>query len=212
MLNLKKNLAFTMAEVLMVIGIIGVVSALTLPNLNNNVDDRVNVTKAKKVYSDLAAAVDRVSLKYEGTKRDTSNWTAAGTVQRLNSMMKPKGMSTSYWYEAGDCANTATGLADGSSYCVLANNATCLNVLMDVDGTNKGFREVGYDIFKASISIPADYTEPIELKPWSCSDNGTFTTSTQPGSENYLHWIIENDNMDYRKCNTLYYQNVISCK
>ena len=36
----KKNLAFTLAEVLIVIGIIGVVAALTLPNLNHATGDK----------------------------------------------------------------------------------------------------------------------------------------------------------------------------
>ena len=31
---LKKNFAFTLAETLIVMGVIGIVSALTLPNLN----------------------------------------------------------------------------------------------------------------------------------------------------------------------------------
>ena len=206
MYNLKKNIAFTLAEMLVVIGIIGVVASLTLPNLNNNADERINVTKAKKAYSDISAAVDRVGLKFE----PTSN--AVTMIGRLNGMMKPKGQGTSYWYQAGDCANTATGLADGTSYCTVANSTTCINVLFDVDGPKKGMNTVGYDIFKASISIPAVATNPIEFRPWSCSDTGTFTTSNQPGAENFLNWLVQYDNMDYRTCNTLYYQNVITCK
>ena len=208
-MNFKKNIAFTMAEVLMVIGIIGVVSALTLPNLNNKSDERVNVSKAKKVYSDLSAAVDRMAIKYSGSPY---NWGASNTVGRMNSSMKIKGQSTAFWFEAGDCANVATGLSDGASYCAVSNSTTCMNILFDVDGPKKGMKTVGYDVFKASISIPAVSTNPIELKPWSCSDSGTFSTSSQPGAENYLNWVVQYDNMDYRKCNTLYYQNVTTCK
>ena len=207
MFNLRKNIAFTLAEVLTVIAIIGVVSALTLPNLNNNADDRVYVSKAKKAYTDLSTAVDRMGIKYSGSP---NSWGASNTVNRLNNFLKTKGTGTSYWYEAGDCANVAVGLADGSSYCAVSNSATCMNILFDVDGSKKGYNEVGYDVFKASISIPGG-TESIELKPWSCSDSGTFTTSSQPGTENYLNWVVQYDNIDYKKCNTLYYQNVINC-
>ena len=41
-----KKKAFTLAEVLMVIGIIGVVATLTLPNLKDSSDEQVNVSKA----------------------------------------------------------------------------------------------------------------------------------------------------------------------
>lgn len=204
-----RNIAFTMSEMLLVIGIIGIIASLTLPNLNNNADERVNVAKAKKAYSDLSAAVDRVSLKYDGSP---NTWGASNTVSRLNSMLKPKGQGTSYWYEAGNCANVATGLSDGTTYCAVANNATCMDILLDVDGPKKGMNSVGYDVFKGRIAIPTLSTDPIELRPWSCADAGSFTTTTKPGTENYLNWVVQNDNMDYRKCNTLSYQNVITCK
>ena len=45
-----RPLAFTLAEVLIVIGIIGVVAALTLPNLNHATGDKEKVTKVKKIY------------------------------------------------------------------------------------------------------------------------------------------------------------------
>ena len=60
----KKNLAFTLAEVLIVIGIIGVVAALTLPNLNHATGDKEKVTKVKKIYSALTEAVDRAQAIY----------------------------------------------------------------------------------------------------------------------------------------------------
>ena len=56
--------AFTLAEVLIVLGVIGVVSALTIPNLKDNTSDQVNVARAKKVYSELETAYDRTTLKY----------------------------------------------------------------------------------------------------------------------------------------------------
>ena len=52
----KKNLGFTLAEVLIVIGIIGVVAALTLPNLNHATGDKERITKVKKIYSKIGRA------------------------------------------------------------------------------------------------------------------------------------------------------------
>ena len=49
--------AFTLAEVLITLGIIGVVAALTLPGLMANYQKKVTVTQVKKVYTSLYQAV-----------------------------------------------------------------------------------------------------------------------------------------------------------
>ena len=46
---LVKAIAFTLVETLVVMGIIGVVAALTIPNLNQSTGDREKVAKLKKV-------------------------------------------------------------------------------------------------------------------------------------------------------------------
>ena len=56
--------AFTLAETLIVIGIIGVVAALTLPNLNHATGDKETVTRVKKSYSMLNEANDRAVAIY----------------------------------------------------------------------------------------------------------------------------------------------------
>lgn len=52
--NLRQNKAFTLAEVLITLGIIGVIAALTIPTLMNNVQDAQFKTKWKKVFSNIA--------------------------------------------------------------------------------------------------------------------------------------------------------------
>src|SRR5574344_2669193 len=51
MKNFKENLAFTLAEVLIVLGIIGIVAALTIPTLMANVQKQQYLTALKKFYS-----------------------------------------------------------------------------------------------------------------------------------------------------------------
>ena len=46
-----KNRAFTLAEVLITLGIIGVVAAMTLPTVVNKYKEKETVTKLKKFYS-----------------------------------------------------------------------------------------------------------------------------------------------------------------
>ena len=49
--------AFTLAEVLITLGIIGVVAALTMPVLIANYKNKVFITKTKKVYSNIQNAI-----------------------------------------------------------------------------------------------------------------------------------------------------------
>lgn len=54
------RLAFTLAEVLVTLGIIGVVSAMTLPTLVKNHQRQVYVTQLHKVYNEISQAVEQV--------------------------------------------------------------------------------------------------------------------------------------------------------
>ena len=61
---MKKLLAFTLAETLIVMGIIGVIAALTIPNLNQSTGNREKIAKVKKIYSNLEDALGRVTATY----------------------------------------------------------------------------------------------------------------------------------------------------
>ena len=54
--SLKKQAAFTLAEVLITLGIIGIVAAMTLPSLVANYKEKEIITKAKKDYSIIMQA------------------------------------------------------------------------------------------------------------------------------------------------------------
>ena len=61
---MKKFIAFTLAETLIVMGIIGIVSALTLPNLNSSTGEKEKVAKVKKIYQNLNDAYGRAIAVY----------------------------------------------------------------------------------------------------------------------------------------------------
>ena len=65
--KVKIKNAFTLAEVLITIVIIGVVAALTLPNLISKTDDRENLVALKKVYSELTQVKNQLDWEYGGT-------------------------------------------------------------------------------------------------------------------------------------------------
>ena len=59
-----RRVAFTLAEVLITLGIIGVVAAMTMPSLITNYQKKQTVTQLKKVYSELAQAAEMAKLEY----------------------------------------------------------------------------------------------------------------------------------------------------
>lgn len=67
MYNIGKKSGFTLAEVLITLGIIGVVAALTLPALVANYRKNVTVTRMQKFYSVMNQAVRLTSVKANET-------------------------------------------------------------------------------------------------------------------------------------------------
>lgn len=61
---MRKNLGFTLAEVLITLGIIGVVAAMTMPSLIANHNKRVVETRLKKFYSSINQAIKMAELDY----------------------------------------------------------------------------------------------------------------------------------------------------
>ena len=68
--RLRKNLAFTLAEVLITLGIIGIVAAMVIPSLINAYQKHVTVTRLKQTYAQITQAV-KLS---EADNGDLSGW------------------------------------------------------------------------------------------------------------------------------------------
>ncbi len=64
----KKKNAFTLAEVLITLGIIGVVAAMTLPALIQKNNNRVVETRLQKFYSTINQAIQRAEVDYGDKK------------------------------------------------------------------------------------------------------------------------------------------------
>jgi len=62
-MNLKINKGFTLSEVLITLGIIGIVAALTIPTLINNYQKKRYVEGAKKGYSILTQALKMAAIE-----------------------------------------------------------------------------------------------------------------------------------------------------
>ena len=70
MKNVRQKTAFTLAEVLITLGIIGIVAVLTLPNLIANYKNKIIAKQLQKTYSTLSQAILMAQAEYG----DISQW------------------------------------------------------------------------------------------------------------------------------------------
>lgn len=212
MYKFNKKIAFTLAEVLMVLGIIGIVATITLPNLGDSTDQQVNTAKAKKVYAELSSSWDKYSLKHDVS----ASMGETAVARAISSNLKTKATQNSNYAPGiaactGDtsCNNLASLLADGSTFSVMPlvnqDGTYYYNIYFDVDGPQKGDNTLGSDIFCASITFPKGSIDIPSLEPFqqttSITNASTIMTSgSSATTANGLLWILTYDNMDYNNC------------
>ena len=90
---------FTLAEVLVTLGIIGVVSAMTIPTLMQNHQRKVYVTQLHKVYNEL----QQTFIQYM-TDRNAINLKEAG----ITSVAALNAMTTQYFRIVESCTDAST--------------------------------------------------------------------------------------------------------
>ncbi len=80
-----KRSAFTLAEVLITLGIIGVVAAMTLPTLIANYQKQATVNKIKKFYTNI----NQVYLRAQIDNGEYSTWSYNDVEDYYNKYLKP---------------------------------------------------------------------------------------------------------------------------
>lgn len=210
-----KKFAFTLAETLVVMGIIGIVAALTIPNLNQSTGDREKVAKLKKVYSNLEDAFGRATAVYGPLEtwfvNDPVDFKSRNTrfANRITEFMK---VSKNCGYEGAGCfANDARSLdgseaisplewtddpmvllADGTALDFNVEQTDYVQIYVDIDGV-KGSNTYGKDIFQIDIdengAVLRERNFSNEKLKTDCFASGSFCTA----------WVIDVGNMDYLK-------------
>lgn len=219
---MKKTLAFTLAETLIVMGVIGIVAALTIPNLNQATADREKVTRVKKMYANLEDALGRTEAIYGPLSEwTTANLTGGVLSGRMIEFMKhskecaagnPVGCFTANnvaQYSGSNTTAIATNsgsfvTADGSSVGIVGSED--LTVYVDIDGPNKGENKLGKDVFQFYLNKPEYLLTPAGRGSYA-SDVTACTTNS-----NCTGWVVDYDNLDYTKCTGLNATNKTSCK
>ena len=114
--NLSKFMAFTLAEVLITLGIIGIVAAVTIPTIRKKYYEHQTVTRLKETYSILAQALK--SLDDEYGSLDT--WGVTGYNEESAQIIAEK-LKTVIKI-ANDC-----GTNDETGSCISTDNYRFLN-------------------------------------------------------------------------------------
>ena len=101
----KKNIsAFTLAEVLITLTIIGVIAALTIPNLMRSYQETATVNKVKKFHSTLSSAFSRAVKEYGPTDEWGLTGKDAQSAEKIYEILfKP------YFKIAKNCGRTNQG-------------------------------------------------------------------------------------------------------
>lgn len=171
--------AFTLAEVLITLGIIGVVAAMTLPTLIGKYRKTVTVNKLKKAYAEVSQAIklseaengmlDSWSFPYDNNDDNTkyfldNYFLKYFKVQKVCSkeefskcnfsgVIKSRVLEGSYltpFYYILTASGYGLILHPGG----LQNLSTFsphMHIVIDIDGPTKGENRFGYDLFQSSI-------------------------------------------------------------
>ncbi len=208
---------FTLAEVLVTLGIIGVVSAMTVPTLMQNYQKKSYVTQLHKVYNEIQQA----SLQYI-TDRNALNLKEAG----LNSNSAAETFVRTYFKVVQECdsmddcfasadeykkltGTTVDGYGRSHKSFVLANGAAIrpiisgdtgavLNIGVDING-KQGPNILGRDLFwfyLYSDGIIDDYGTSAPLTKEKREENYNNSCNNTSGGAGGCFGKILNDNWE----------------
>ena len=206
--------AFTLAEVLITLGIIGVVAALTMPSLIQNHKKSEASARLKKFYSTMSQAI----LLSENDNGSAKQWTKVDNIGKdpdtglyddadaenteiyFNTYLK----NYLKYLKTGKDENTnlfKVMLTDGSSF--LMRNGSCIDIIFDYNGDKYPNKE-GRDQYRFLI-CPAnnakDYANPeLSLQTYSSSTDTTREARKYACKSNPAHCsgLLEYDNWTFK--------------
>ncbi len=195
----RQKAAFTLAEVLITLGIIGIVAAMTMPMIVENTKKQQTVVQLKKAYSVLSQAVelselDNGSCEYwdytlpveQFVKKYLSKFLEIRETRVSDSGQNYKYLNGSPCAEAlCTDASYVISVADGTNFTV--SRCTWVNtgrvVLVDINGDNKP-NTIGKDVFALSIQ------PGVKVAPFGYGKFGVSWTDTSSGASEEINQIF----------------------
>lgn len=235
-LILNKFVAFTMAEVLLVVAIIGITAALALPNLSQGIDEDKYVMMAKATYSELDSGFSRMLANkslgeiYTDANASTDAQRCKAIVDELskyvkmgkncgNSLTQCYNSSKSYkeadgsviddTWPSGKSSNSAAFTLLSGAVVIVYGNDERISVDFDVDG-EKGPCKCNVDIFRAAIDHVNLDSLTANLQYWVDESEKAGDAYLDPDYD-ALEWVLSKGNMDYLHCNDLNWSTKTQC-
>ena len=222
-LNKVSRIGFTLAEVLITLGIIGVVAAMTMPSLIANHREKETVVRLKKAYSTLSNAYIGVLNEYgDPSTWDVESWDDVALM--FSKYMKnvkicklgAKGCFASVVRK--DLLNNTVDNIGGSAAIVIndgtivgfdsqveieeALNGDFFQFEVDING-DKLPNRWGVDTF--TFNVTKDKVTPrggadTHARQLMCNPSSDTTTAGWWNGSGCGAWVIQMENMDYLKC------------
>jgi prepilin-type N-terminal cleavage/methylation domain-containing protein len=233
--------AFTLAEVLITLGIIGIVAALTMPALIADYKEKAAVVKVKKAYNVLSNAYNLALMENGELNSWFTNMAISDSARRVNSpiffeKIKP------HLNIIKDCGLNSGCLTPGTIHAMNGSNGdgpldtndrqykfvladgTLVSLTVYIPGckTNEVCGAIGIDVdgLKGPYAWGLDWFTfnftPERLVPRGApNDPGgeTFAAAcTKTTGYGCTGWVIINENMDYLHCDDLSWNGKTKCK
>ena len=220
----SKKIAFTLAEVLITLGIIGVVAAMTLPALIAHHKKAEASARLKKFYSAMSQAiirseVDNGEVKYWNKERETFD--EAGKSDKLANAQKSYDFFMKYIapylkYMSVDKAEEVENEEDMKNYelritlpdssVLYFHNGGCIDMYYDVNG-DRNPNTWGYDQFDFLLCVSeanAQYFCGAKNKHWCVYNTTRVPTRAQAlslckTSPVYCSTLLHYDNWEFKE-------------
>ncbi|MBR1753545.1 type II secretion system protein, partial [bacterium] len=220
---------FTLAEVLITLGIIGVVAALTIPTLMQKIDDRETVSKVKKFHSAFSQAyalavaehgtVDKWGLVNSEVVTDENGKSVHTSVSSQNSdkffqIILPYFNKISY-------SDKSSENSSNDDYMILSDGTFIQSVWLQPEkcAANPLIYNCGDIYFRTDKKRYDDkrnlynftmYRDKIVPTGFSKSQNDMCLNNTD--LTKCTAWVLTYENRDYLKCNDLDWNTKTKCK
>lgn len=206
-----KNKGFTLSEVLITLGIIGIIAAITLPTIIGKYQKMQTAVAVKKVYTEMNQAIKRAEVDYGELKNWDINPNSKTTYEINlafgNKYLEPyfknlkalkEGNNNDLWDNNGVSTTGANFITNNGTIISLSVHSNKIYALIDINGYKKP-NKLGNDIFYFNTLtgkfMPSGWKKNLTreeiLQGYTADDGKTFSCKKSKIN-------VDDDYTDYR--------------